>query len=541
MAYVPNPVDITDPVISRPAGSAAEEFRELKDYIQTLAVSAGKSTGARQTILQGVVNSSGYANMLSAGTGLTVKLAATAQAIVFAFAAGFNATVGAIDSYAQLTADTDPIISALSANNLSYIYADYVSVSSIAWDKTLVPPQYGYVFDRTENFLLHFDGIDAATSTTDDFGNTWTFGGNAQLDTAQQKFGSASLLLDGTGDFAKTNSITSLGDGSWEVSCWFRINASPGNGVVYGLISIRNAAAFGMLVQLQDTAGVEKLAFYASSTGTSFDIANNVSGTNTTFATGEWHRVRIVFDALAGTYRVYLSLNGAVETQDISVASTARICEVTQLHLGIASDEVSSPFNGWLDEFRLLRAASATAIETPKASAYAVNETNQLVCFFSIPEMKMYEVTSASAVAGTNPGMTARNRVFVAEADTSGVAVTAVRNYALRGEYISDYFTITASTTINKAHNIGVRPGRTTQRLKLLLASMGYTQGEELEVNYVFDGSTGRGGVIYLPTRNSMVLLLSNSTYVFVNKGTGIPDSTAYNTVVAQLRAWRGW
>ena len=50
--------------------------------------------------------------------------------------------------------------------------------------------------------LLNFNGSDAATSTTDasDSAHTITFIADAQLDTAIKKFGSASLLLDGTGD-----------------------------------------------------------------------------------------------------------------------------------------------------------------------------------------------------------------------------------------------------------------------------------------------------------------------------------------------------
>ncbi len=52
------------------------------------------------------------------------------------------------------------------------------------------------------SLLVSFDGSDAATSATDDSntGHTLTFDSNAQLDTAQKKFGSASLLLDGTDD-----------------------------------------------------------------------------------------------------------------------------------------------------------------------------------------------------------------------------------------------------------------------------------------------------------------------------------------------------
>lgn len=51
--------------------------------------------------------------------------------------------------------------------------------------------------------LLHFDGEDGATSTVDSSGNNHpvTFHGNAQLDTSEKYAGTASLLLDGSGDY----------------------------------------------------------------------------------------------------------------------------------------------------------------------------------------------------------------------------------------------------------------------------------------------------------------------------------------------------
>jgi len=56
-------------------------------------------------------------------------------------------------------------------------------------------------FDSVE-FLSHFDGADAATTAVDESDNNHTivFNAEAQLDTAQQKWGTASLLLDGSVD-----------------------------------------------------------------------------------------------------------------------------------------------------------------------------------------------------------------------------------------------------------------------------------------------------------------------------------------------------
>ena len=72
--------------------------------------------------------------------------------------------------------------------------------------------------------LLHFDGTDGSTAFTDQKGIAWTANGNAQLDTAASAFGSASLLLDGAGDFVKSTTDAALGfpTGDFTIEGWFR-------------------------------------------------------------------------------------------------------------------------------------------------------------------------------------------------------------------------------------------------------------------------------------------------------------------------------
>lgn len=57
--------------------------------------------------------------------------------------------------------------------------------------------------DTYTKLMLHCNGTDASTTFTDDSASakTVTAVGNAQLDTAQKKFGLSSGLFDGTGDY----------------------------------------------------------------------------------------------------------------------------------------------------------------------------------------------------------------------------------------------------------------------------------------------------------------------------------------------------
>lgn len=79
--------------------------------------------------------------------------------------------------------------------------------------------------------LLPMDGADASTTFTDLKGHTFTAAGNAQIDTAQSKFGGASGLFDGTGDAvsAAAHADFGFGAGDYTVEGHFRTASQTGN------------------------------------------------------------------------------------------------------------------------------------------------------------------------------------------------------------------------------------------------------------------------------------------------------------------------
>jgi hypothetical protein len=78
--------------------------------------------------------------------------------------------------------------------------------------------------------LLHFDGSNGATTTTDSsaYNKSITFGGNAQLNTTLPKFGDASVLLDGSGDYLEVadSSEWDFGTGSFTIEGWVKFTAA---------------------------------------------------------------------------------------------------------------------------------------------------------------------------------------------------------------------------------------------------------------------------------------------------------------------------
>lgn len=525
LARVGLPVPGAAATVLTSAGPAAQPVWQGIPVTATLA-------GTRQTVLAAKLDSSGYNAALAAGSGLSLDLSATAAPMVTTFAGGFN-EFGALDYATKLIADAAAVVSGLSNNNTSFVYQDFVSSSSVNWSKGLVPPQYGYAFDRARHALLNFEAADASVAMIDDFGNTWTPSGNAQIDTAQKQFGNASLLLDGTGDFITSTNFTTLGEGSWEISAWFRPNAFSANSV-HIIASLENASGFGAILSVDDTAGARRMRMLLSSNGTSHDIASVGTGA-TAINTATWYKARLVFDALAGTYRVYLSVAGAAESQELTVSSTSRICAVTKAQLGFNGGGGSIvAWNGWIDAFRLLPCATNTTTETPSGVAPVI--TDYPVHFFSIPEMKMYEVTAASVAAGVNPTTTSRTRACVAECDTSGGNVSAVRNYMLRGKYRDQRAFPAQNTVTSLNHNVGTAfvTVRTYAAIKTVIDSPNYPVGALVPLyNTRGDPTVPRGGAFVAAVRNSVKIL--NDSQGGISIGTQNGSTVAVTPAAADL------
>ena len=153
---------------------------------------------------------------------------------------------------------------------LQYIEAD-VDYCSLTYG--VAPCTAGKLKAETK-LLLHFDGADAATTIVDSSGNgrpNGTAFGNAQIDTAQKKFGTASLLLDGAGDYITIPASTDFdfGAGDFTIDCWIRrANTADANPICCrDGVDWENRWIFGY-------GGGGYLYFYASADGTAFDVAS---------------------------------------------------------------------------------------------------------------------------------------------------------------------------------------------------------------------------------------------------------------------------
>ena len=222
------------------------------------------------------------------------------------------------------------------------------------------------VDDAFTKVLLHMDGADASTTFTDESGKAWTAVGNAQIDTAQSKFGGASLLLDGTGDYITTpdSADFDLGSGDFTVDGWVRLNAYV-NGNTYGFLFEQYTDANNFVCFELSGATPPQLRFVAKSTTVKADYNFPWSA-----STGTWYHIAYVRN---GT-NFYIFINGVSQALTTTTAiSTNTLPNLASSGtIGISNRSGGVFFNGWLDELRISKGiARWTANFTPPTSAYA--------------------------------------------------------------------------------------------------------------------------------------------------------------------------
>ena len=216
-----------------------------------------------------------------------------------------------------------------------------------------------------EDVVLHVNcnGADTSTTFTDESkgGHTLTANGDAQVDTAQSKFGGASLLLDGTGDYLSLSDSSDFNFGSEEftVEFWLRITSSD----VGSSRMIENAAwddslngwTFSMVSG--DPAGARRLAIELSQIGT--DIFSDVA-----IPLNSWNPIAFVREGDT----LYLYINGV--KQEDTADATGNTFNSEGLRIGASLDALTL-MAGRLDEIRLTKGvARYTANYTPATVAF---------------------------------------------------------------------------------------------------------------------------------------------------------------------------
>ena len=300
--------------------------------------------------------------------------------------------------------------------------------------------------------------------------------GDSQIDTAQKKFGTASILLDGTEDNVKvpTSDDYGFGTSNWCLEAFIRPNSVTGTQHIFDL---RDASS-------TDTA--PKL--YLNGSTLHFGVGNASVRSGGTLSTGTWYHVAVARNG--GTTKLFLDgveLGTGADTNDYG--STKPVV--------VGSDYQASPteaFNGWIDEVRISKgAARFTGAFTPTTGEYS-SDLNTVLLLHSNGDDASTTFTDSSG--GTSDirssGGDSATSVITADYSQFGAELRSLASACVYG------------TKGVQANGSGVKLLLTAHNFAYVGAGADYTNDpslavqanevEELNSGKVFYSSTDQGG-----------------------------------------------
>ena len=216
--------------------------------------------------------------------------------------------------------------------------------------------------DGTGDYATLISSVDFAfPSTISRLAKTITVNGNAAVSATQSKFGSASLALDGTGDYVSVASSSDFGfgTGNFTIEGWFWKNT-----------------ATQMVLFDQRTSSASQLSVYVESNASGnlrlFVNGSYVLTSSNAMTTSAWNHVAI--SRASGTTRLFI--NGAVSTN--TYADTNNYGVTKPLVIG-ASWVGATAFAGYIDDFRVSNTARYTATFTPSTTAFTNDVDTKLL------------------------------------------------------------------------------------------------------------------------------------------------------------------
>lgn len=226
--------------------------------------------------------------------------------------------------------------------------------------------------------LLHNNGTDASTIFTDSSLNphAMTAVDNAQIDTAQSKFGGASGLFDGTSD-----SVTALDSDDWSME------SGPFTMDMWIMFNDLTARQF-FIVQRADTQNYWFIDKNTASGGNQLRMGwlseNVVKGyyvmTNSwTPNTEEWYHLEFARDV---SNNGYIFIDGVSQDLTVNTAFGTNDLGNVAAELNVGIFPTSSGINGWMDEVRISKGICRhTTNFTPKTSEYdqSVDDNLQII------------------------------------------------------------------------------------------------------------------------------------------------------------------
>jgi hypothetical protein len=208
------------------------------------------------------------------------------------------------------------------------------------------------------SLLLHGDGANGSTTILDSSPSPKTVAavGNAQISTAQSKFGGASIAFDGDGDYLSISSDAGLALGAtWTVEFFVYLNALGGGDSRNSFVSTGTLNTNGHLQIYTEDGPI--LVIRCGGAG-----SDDVISGNNPFGVTTWTHLAFVSDNLAATIYVNGTANG---TGTLASASTEPISSIGSMVFS------AYDLDGYIDDLRITKGiARYTANFTPPTAPF---------------------------------------------------------------------------------------------------------------------------------------------------------------------------
>jgi hypothetical protein len=211
------------------------------------------------------------------------------------------------------------------------------------------------------SLIIHCDGADGSTVFTDEsqYSHPITTNGNAQVDTSQSKFGGASLLVDGSGDYLSIPQDASFATTDFTISAWIRQSSSSSASNIYrGILdnlpwnSTLGEWSFG-------TNRLNQVYFYI------YDGSDTYYETTALISNDVWHNIAV--SRSGSSLKIFID---GVEV--LSATQSQALIERTTHRIGLTNISGSTGyFNGHIDEILFTNNALYTSSFTPPTAPFA--------------------------------------------------------------------------------------------------------------------------------------------------------------------------
>jgi hypothetical protein len=218
-----------------------------------------------------------------------------------------------------------------------------------------------FVFDpnfANVSLLLHGDGTNGSQTIIDSSPSpkTITAVGNAQISTAQSKFGGASIAFDGNGDYLTTSMLSAdnaLGTTNFTIEFWLRLNSTAPS--LTSLVDYRPAGTQGAYP-----------ALYLANASIRYYVNTGDRIVGSDLSINVWYHV-VLCKASSNT-RLFVD---GVQVGSTYSDAVNYLGSNNRPYVGVFSDSLTGSLNGYIDDLRITKGiARYTANFTPPTAPF---------------------------------------------------------------------------------------------------------------------------------------------------------------------------